>query len=65
MERFTYDILQDVTEETEIIQSQNTVRSIQLPAYATDKQRRELFFEVIEGLDEVSFTVISGNIIKI
>jgi hypothetical protein len=56
MQRFTYDILHDVTEDTEIIQSQETVRSIQLPAYATDQQRRELFFEVVEGLDEVSFT---------
>ncbi|MDA8730020.1 hypothetical protein N9N21_04135 [Alphaproteobacteria bacterium] len=56
MQRFTYDILHDVTEDTEIIQSQETVRSIQLPAYATDQQRRELFVEIVEALDEVSFT---------
>ena len=36
MQRFTYDLLHDVTEDTEIIQSSETVHSIQLPAYATD-----------------------------
>ena len=56
MQRFTYDLLHDVPEETDIIQSKETVRSIQLPAYATDEQRRELFFEIVESLDEVSFT---------
>ncbi len=56
MQRFTYDLLHDVPEETDIIQSKETVRSIQLPAYATDEQRRELFFEIVESLDDVSFT---------
>ena len=40
MQRFTYDLLHDVTEDTEIIQSSETVRSMQLPAYATDAQRK-------------------------
>lgn len=56
MNRFTYDILQDVTEETDILESQEIVRSKQLPAYATNGQRKELFFDIIEALDEVSFT---------
>ena len=56
MQRFTYDLLQDVTEDTEIIQSSETVRSIQLPAYATDTQRRELFLEIMDAIDDVSFT---------
>ena len=56
MNRFTYDILQDVTEETDILESQELVRSKQLPACATDGQRKELFFDIIEALDEVSFT---------
>ena len=56
MQRFTYDLLHDVTEDTEIIQSSETVRSIQLPAYATDTQRRELFLEIMDALDDVSFT---------
>ena len=56
MQRFTYDLLHDVTEDTEIIQSSETVRSMQLPAYATDTQRRELFLEIMDALDDVSFT---------
>lgn len=56
MNRFTYDILRDVTEETDILESQEIVRSKQLPAYATNGQRKELFFDIIEALDEVSFT---------
>jgi len=56
MQRFTYDLLHDVTEDTEIIQSIETVRSIQLPAYATDAQRKELFLEIMDALDDVSFT---------
>lgn len=57
MQRFTYDLLHDVTEDTEIIQSSETVRSMQLPAFATDTQRRELFLEIMDALDDVSFTV--------
>ena len=56
MQRFTYDLLHDVTEDTEIIQSSETVRSMQLPAYATDAQRRELFLEIMDAIDDVSFT---------
>ena len=56
MNQFTYDILRDVTEETDILESQEIVRSKQLPAYATNGQRKELFFDIIEALDEVSFT---------
>ena len=56
MQRFTYDLLHDVTEDTEIIQSSETVRSMQLPAYATDTQRRELFLEIMDAIDDVSFT---------
>ena len=56
MQRFTYDLLHDVTEDTEIIQSSETVRSMQLPAYATDAQRKELFLEIMDALDDVSFT---------
>jgi len=56
MQRFTYDLLHDVTEDTEIIQSSETVRSMQLPAYATDSQRRELFLEIMDAIDDVSFT---------
>lgn len=56
MQRFTYDLLQDVTEDTAIIQSSEIVRSMQLPAYASDEQRNELFLEIIDVLDDVSFT---------
>ena len=56
MQRFTYDLLHDVTEDTEIIQSSETVRSMQLPAYATDPKRRELFLEIMDAIDDVSFT---------
>jgi hypothetical protein len=56
MQRFTYDLIHDVTEDTEIIQSSETVRSMQLPAYATDSQRRELFLEIMDAIDDVSFT---------
>ena len=56
MQRFTYDLLHDVTEDTEIIQSSETVRSMQLPAYATDAQRKKLFLEIMDALDDVSFT---------
>ena len=56
MKRFDWDILQDTSEETDILQSSETVESIQLPAYATDEQRRELFLEIMSGVDEVSFT---------
>ena len=56
MQRFTYDLLHDVTEDTEIIQSSEIVRSMQLPAYATDAQRKELFLEIMDALDDVSFT---------
>ena len=56
MQRFTYDLLHDVTEDTEIIQSSETVRSMQLPAYASDEQRKELFLEIKDALDDVSFT---------
>lgn len=57
MQRFTYDLLHDVTEDTEIIQSSETVRSMQLPAYASDEQRKELFLKIIDALDDVSFTI--------
>lgn len=56
MQRFTYDLLHDVTEDTEIIHSTETIRSMQLPAYATDAQRKELFLEIMDALDDVSFT---------
>ena len=56
MQRFTYDLLHDVTEDTEIIESTELVRSIQIPAYATDAQRKELFLEIMDALDDVSFT---------
>ena len=56
MQRFTYDLLNDVTEDIETIYSSETVRSMQIPAYANDEQRKELFFEIVESLDEVSFT---------
>jgi len=56
MQRFTYDLFHDVTEDTEIIQSSETIRSMQLPAYATDAQRKELFLEIMDALVDVSFT---------
>ena len=56
MHRFTYDILHDVTEDTEIIESTELVRSIQIPAYASDEQRKELFLEIMDAADDVSFT---------
>ena len=56
MQRFTYDLLNDVTEDTETIYSNETVRSMQIPAYANDEQRKELFVKIIEALDDVSFT---------
>ncbi len=56
MQRFTYDLLHDVTEDTEILQSSEIVHSMQLPAYATDAQRKELFLEIMDALDDVSFT---------
>jgi len=56
MKRFDWDILKDTPEETDILHSNETVTSIQLPAYATDEQRRDLFLEIMSGVDEVSFT---------
>lgn len=56
MKRFDYDILKDIPEENDILHSSETVQSIQLPTYASDEQRRELFLEIISALDEVSFT---------
>ena len=56
MQRFTYDVLHDVTEDTEIIDSTELVRSIQIPAYASDEQRKELFLEIMDAVDDVSFT---------
>ena len=56
MQRFTYDLLHDVTEDTEIIESTELVRSIQIPAYASDEQRKELFLLMIDALDDVTFT---------
>ena len=56
MQRFTYDLLNDVKEDTETIYSSETVRSMQIPAYANDEQRKELFVKIIEALDDVSFT---------
>ena len=56
MQRFTYDILHDVTEDTEIIESTELVHSIQIPAYASDEQRKELFLEIMDAVDDVSFT---------
>ena len=56
MQRFTYDLLHDVTEDTEIIESTELVRSIQIPAYASDEQRKELFLEIMDAVDDVSFT---------
>ena len=56
MQRFTYDLLHDVTEDTEIIESTELVRSIQIPAYASDEQRKELFLLIIDTLDDVTFT---------
>ena len=56
MQRFTYDILHDVTEDTETIESTELVRSIQIPAYASDEQRKELFLEIMDAVDDVSFT---------
>ena len=29
---------------------------MQLPAYATDAQRKELFLEIMDAIDDVSFT---------
>ena len=56
MQRFTYDLLHDVTEDTEIIESNELVRSIQIPAYASDEQRKELFLLMMDALDDVTFT---------
>jgi hypothetical protein len=56
MQSFIYDLSHDVTEDTEIIHSTETIRSMQLPAYATDSQRKELFLEIMDPLDDVSFT---------
>ena len=56
MKRFDWDILKDTPEETDTLHSTETVKSIQTPAYANDEQRRELFLEIMSGIDEVSFT---------
>ena len=32
------------------------MQSIQLPAYATDEQRKKIFLEIVSALDEVSYT---------
>ena len=66
MQRFTYDLLHDVTEDTEIIQSSETVRSMQLPAYATDSQRRdrqtaEAMAKIAKGLEESGPTKESAD----
>ena len=39
MQRFTYDILHGVTEDTKIIELTKLVRIIQIPAYASYEQR--------------------------
>lgn len=56
MQRFTNDLLHDVSENTEIIESTELVRSIQIPAYGSDEKRKELFFEMMDALDDVTFT---------
>ena len=56
MKRFDWDVLRDLPEEDNILHSSETVQSIQLPTYASDEQRRELFLEIICALDEVSYT---------
>ena len=57
MRRFTYDLLHDVTEDTEIIHSTETIRSMQLPAYATAAQRKELFLEIIARSKNYTFAL--------
>ena len=56
MKRFDWDVLRDIPEENNVLHSSETVQSIQLPTYASDEQRRELFLEIICALDEVSYT---------
>ena len=56
MKRFDWDVLRDIPEEDNILHSSETVKSIQLPTYASDEQRRELFLEIMSALDEVSYT---------
>ena len=56
MNRFRFDLLHDVIEDREVMESEELVRSMSTPAYATDAQRQDLFLEVMGALDDVSFT---------
>ena len=49
MQRFTYDLLHDVTEDTEIIESTELVRSIQIPAYESDEQPNNKLISKIDN----------------
>ena len=49
MQRFTYDLLHDVTEDTEIIETTELVRSIQMPAYASYEQPNDKLISKIDN----------------
>lgn len=56
MNRFTYDRLHDVTEDTRETYEQELVDRRTIPAFATDDQRKQLMLWMIDQIDEVTFT---------
>jgi hypothetical protein len=56
MNRFTYDLLHDRTEDNQVIEEQELVRRMSIPAYASDEQRKELMLWMMDAIDEVSLT---------
>ena len=56
MNRFTYDLLHDVTEDTRETYEQELVDRRTIPAFAADDQRKQLMLWMIEQIDEVTFT---------
>ena len=56
MQRFTYDLLRDVTEDTEDTYEQELISRRTIPAFATDDQRRDLMLWMVDAIDEVTFT---------
>lgn len=51
MNRFTYDLLHDVTEDTRETYEQELVDRRTIPAFATDDQSKQLMLWMIEQID--------------
>ena len=60
MQRFTYDLLHDVTEDTEETYEQELISRRTIPAFATDDQRKQLMLWMVDAIDDVTLTVMTG-----